>query len=173
MTPDMILFLVIALVTLAAGFMVVTTPNIVHAALWLILNLFAVAVLYVMLNAGFFAMVQVVVYIGAIAILFIFAIMLTRQAMRDSGPRFNTDWPMAAILGVALLAALVWILSRWHSFMTLPPTLASDTDILRQLGQALVSPNAFFIPFEIASVLLVAAMIGAIYVAWGKSGGKK
>jgi NADH-quinone oxidoreductase subunit J len=56
--------------------------------------------------------------------------------------------------------------------MTLPPTLASDTDTLLQLGQALVSPNAFFIPFEIASVILIAAMIGAIYVAWGKSGGK-
>lgn len=172
MTLDMILFLVVALVTLAAGFMVVTTSNIVHAALWLILNLFAIAVLYVMLNAGFFAMVQVVVYIGAIAILFIFAIMLTRQAMGDSGPRFNTDWPMAAILGLVLMAALIWMLSQWKHFMTLPPTLASDTDTLLQLGQALVSPNAFFIPFEIASVLLIAAMIGAIYVAWGKSGGK-
>ena len=75
MTPDQIVFLIVALVTLFSGLMVVTTRNLVHAALWLVATLFGVAITYALLNASFLAVVQVVVYIGAIAILFIFAVM--------------------------------------------------------------------------------------------------
>jgi NADH-quinone oxidoreductase subunit J len=76
MTGEQITFLVVALFTLGSGFMVVTTGNLVHAALWLVSTLFGVAVTYAVLDAAFLAVVQVVVYIGAIAILFIFAVML-------------------------------------------------------------------------------------------------
>ena len=89
MTGEQIIFLVVALFTLGSGFMVVTTGNLVHAALWLVATLFGVAVVFALLNAGFLAVVQVVVYIGAIAILFIFAVMLTRKDMRDQGPQMN------------------------------------------------------------------------------------
>ena len=85
MTLDQIIFLVTSLVILAASVLVVTTPKMIHAALWLILALAGVAVIFVLLQAPFFAVVQAIVYIGAIAVLFIFAVMLTRKAMLDSG----------------------------------------------------------------------------------------
>lgn len=168
MTVEQFVFLVFAVISLGAALMVVTERKVIHSALWLILALFGVAGLYVLLNAGFFAVVQVVVYIGAIAILFIFAAMLTRKAMEDAGPQVNPGWPAAALIGGVVFVALAWMLSHWGQFMALPPTFADDTPTLTQLGVALVSPDAYVIPFEIASVLLVAAMVGALYAAWGK-----
>ncbi len=79
MTAEQIIFLIVGAVTLLSALMVVTARDLVHAALWLVATLFGVAVVYTLLNAGFLAVVQVVVYIGAIAILFIFAVMLTRR----------------------------------------------------------------------------------------------
>ena len=93
---------------LAAAFVVlgsaVMTRNLVHAALWLIVTLFGVAVLYAILDAGFLAVVQVVIYIGAIAILFIFAVMLTRKEMRDRGEQQNQGWWLGAIVAGRLIA---------------------------------------------------------------------
>lgn len=169
MTFAHILFLIVGAVALLSALMVVTTRNMVRAALWLIVTLFSVAVLYVLLNAGFFAVVQVVVYIGAIAILFIFAVMLTRNVTAENDEsQTNRSWPLAAFLGGVLFVAIFMGMRGWPGFTSLPPALADDTPALRELGMALVSPDAYVIPFEIASVLLVAAMVGAIYMAWGK-----
>ena len=106
MTGEQIIFFVVALFTLGSGFMVVTTGNLVHAALWLVSTLFGVAVVFALLNAGFLAVVQVVVYIGAIAILFIFAVMLTRKDMRDQGPQLNRNWWTGALLSVLYVRRL-------------------------------------------------------------------
>lgn len=168
MTAIQIVFIATALVTLVAAFLVVTTRNLVHAALWLILTLFGVAVFYVLLDAGFFAVVQVVVYIGAIAILFIFAAMLTRRMMQDKGPQTNRGWWLGALVGIVLFAGLVMMLLAWPGVDTARPDLADASTIIPRLGQALVSPDEYLIPFELASVLLVAAMIGAIYVSLEK-----
>jgi NADH-quinone oxidoreductase subunit J len=163
-----IIFLIVAIVTLLTALMVVTTPNLVHAALYLVLTLFGVAATFVLLNATFLAVVQVVVYIGAIAILMIFAIMLTRKVMQDSGPQTNTNWGWAAVLGLLLFIGLAFVLvNSGAADMSMAP-LAADADPISQLGQELVSPNAYVIPFELASVLLLAALIGAIVVAWNK-----
>ena len=105
-----ILFLFIAVVTLLAAFQVVTTSNLVHAALWLIVSLFGVAATFVLLNAPFLAVVQVVVYIGAIAILMIFAIMLTRKMIQDKDSQFNNNFGLAALLGVILFAVLMLVI---------------------------------------------------------------
>ena len=100
MTGEQIIFLIVGAVTLGSGFMVVTVRNLVHAALWLVSTLFGVAILYTLLNASFLAVVQVVVYIGAIAILFIFAVMLTRKDhAADTGPQVNRNWWAGALLG--------------------------------------------------------------------------
>ena len=98
-----ITFLIVAFVTLGSALMVVTTRNLVHAALWLIATLFSVAVIFALLSASFLAVVQVVVYIGAIAILFIFAVMLTRKDMRDQGPQLNKTWWIGALLALAVI----------------------------------------------------------------------
>lgn len=166
MTPAQIIFLITAVLTLGSALMVVLAPNMVHAALWLVVALFGVAVYYVLLNAGFLAVAQVVIYIGAIAILMIFAIMLTRRTTLDSGPQHNGNWPWAAIFSVVLLGGLVWMLSNWSAFMSVVTPLSPRSDPLRELGLALVSPNAYVLPFEVASVLLLAALVGAIMVAW-------
>jgi NADH-quinone oxidoreductase subunit J len=168
MTIEKIIFLVIAAISLGAALMVVTSRKLIHSALWLIMTLFGVAVLYGLLDAGFLAAVQVVIYIGAIAILFIFAVMLTRRVMQDTGSQNNQYWWVAAPISVLLFGGLVWMLSSWQGYATELPELAPEakTGMVQQLGRLLVSPDGYVLPFELASILLVAALIGAIWVAW-------
>ncbi len=165
MTATQIIFLVVGALTLGSAVMVVTTRKIMHAALWLVLALGGVAVVFALLEAGFFAVIQVAVYIGAIAILIIFAVMLTRRLMEDTGPQVNKNWPAALIVALGSLAGLVYLLSQWQGFLSTSQALPTGGENLAQFGQALVSPSGFLVPFEVASVLLVAALIGAILVA--------
>jgi NADH-quinone oxidoreductase subunit J len=168
MTGEQIIFLVVAFFTLGSGFMVVTTRNLVHAAFWLVSTLFGVAVVFALLNASFLAVVQVVVYIGAIAILFIFAVMLTRKDMRDQGPQMNPGWWFGALISVLVFLGLVFLLQGWSGLSTTASAMPSDFDAIYELGNVLVSPDAYVLPFEVASVLLVAALIGAVYVAFNR-----
>ena len=92
MTLEQIVFILVAILTLGAALMVVTTRNLVHAALWLVVALFGVAVFFVLLHAGFLAVAQVVIYIGAIAILMIFTIMLTRRVAKMSDTQLSSNW---------------------------------------------------------------------------------
>ncbi len=168
MTFVQIIFLITAAVILGSALMVVATRNLIHAALWLIVTLFGVAVLYAILNASFLAVVQVVVYIGAIAILFIFAIMLTRKEMRDRGPQLNRGWWLNAIIAVLTFGGLFWMLQGWSGFSRASADFPSGYDAVGQLGKALVAPTGFVLPFEVASVLLLAALVGAVYVAFSR-----
>jgi NADH-quinone oxidoreductase subunit J len=168
MTALQIIFLLVGLVVLGAAVMVVTTRNLIHAALWLIVTLFGVAALYAILNAGFLAVVQVVVYIGAIAILFIFAVMLTRKDLRDQGPQANRGWWLSALLAMLTFAGLFQILRGWSGFSNTPAEIPAGFDGVGGLGQALIQPNAFVLPFEVASVLLLAALVGAVYIAFNR-----
>ncbi len=167
MTGIQIIFIIVAVVTLGSGLMSVTTRNLVHAALWLVLALLGIAIFFVLLNASFLAVAQVVIYIGAIAILMIFAIMLTRQLVGDSlDSQLNANWGWAAFIAVLMFAGLVWLVSGWKGFSMTAEQISPRTDTIRQLGAALVSPSAYVIPFEVASVLLLAALVGAIVIAW-------
>ncbi len=168
MTGEQIVFLITAGFTLGSGLMVVTARNLVHAALWLVSTLFGVAVTYALLNANFIAVVQVTVYIGAIAILFIFAVMLTRRDLRDSGPQMNRNWWAGALLAVLTFAGLAFLLQEGSGFPKTASALPSDFDAITALGEALVSPDAYVLPFEVASVLLMAALVGAVYLAFNK-----
>ena len=168
MTGQQIIFILVAFFTLGSGFMVVTTRNMVHAALWLVATLFGVAVAYALLNASFLAVVQVVVYIGAIAILFIFAVMLTRKDIRDQGPQMNSGWWFGALLALLVFAGLFLLLQGWDGLSTTASEIPAGFDAISELGNALVSPNAYVLPFEVASVLLVAALVGAVYVAYNR-----
>ena len=163
-----IIFLVVAGITLFAAIMVVSARSLVHSALWLVLALFGVGIHYVLLETGFFAVAQVLIYIGAIAILFIFAVMLTRKIMLDTGPTVNPSWWLALIVAIGLFAGIIFMLSQSPIFTNTPIEMANEPMNLPELGQALVSPSGYLLPFELASVLLMAAMIGAIYAAWAK-----
>ena len=171
MTGEKIVFLVVALATLGSALMVVTTRNLVHAALWLIATLFSVAVTFALLSASFLAVVQVVVYIGAIAILFIFAVMLTRKDMRDQGPQMNKNWWVGALLAVLTFGGLFGLLQGWSGMSRTVSAIPSGFDAVSELGNALTSPAGYVLPFEVASVLLVAALVGAVYVAFNPRSG--
>lgn len=167
MDASQIIFGLTALLILFSAVRVVTTRSMVHAALWLIVTLLGVTVLYALLQANFLAVVQVVVYVGAIAILFIFAIMLTRREMRDTSSQMNRGWPLAALISLVVFGGLTALVYNAPVAGKVAGNL-SDEDMLGALGQALVSPDAYVLPFEVASVLLLAALIGAVYLAVNK-----
>ena len=165
MTADQIIFLLTAGLILGSALMVVTTRNLLHAALWLVVALFGVAVLYAILQASFLAVVQVVVYIGAIAILFIFVVMLTRRELMEKGRQTRSKWWIPALLGVVILVGLVILILSVPGVNQSMAGLPGGLDPTLALGNALVSPDAYVLPFEVGSVLLLAALIGAVYVA--------
>ena len=167
MTVGQGIFLVTAAVAVISAVMVVANPRLVHAALWLVVTLGAVAVAFILLDAAFLAMVQVAVYIGAIAILIIFTVMLTRRVMVDKGPQANRTWWLAIFIALVMFGGLVALLAQvpdwWQGSA---PLLASSGDFLvEDLGTSLVDPERYVIPFEVASVLLLAALIGSIVLA--------
>lgn len=172
MTAQQGFFIFFSALTLVAALRVVTVRNLFHAAIWLIAALAGVAALFALLEAGFLAMVQVLAYIGAIAILIVFAIMLTRGMMSPEGRRLNSWSGLGAIVAVVLLIVLAQVVG---SFPWATPGTAlaeAPADSLETLGKALVDPAQFVLPFEVASVLLLVALVGSIYVARARHPGE-
>jgi NADH-quinone oxidoreductase subunit J len=169
-TFESIVFLVFSVITLGGALMVVTTRNLFHGALYLILSLFGVAGLFALLAAPLLAGFQVVLYIGAIAILIIFAIMLTPRVTRVLKP-YNTQWPVSLALAVIFFLTLLSVVTPladeigvddWNADFTEEKPADVPDDSLIDLGEALVDPERYMLPFEVASVLLLAALIGAV-----------
>ena len=142
-------------VSVVSTLMVVCLKNLFRAALFLVLSFLTVAGLFVLLQAEFLAAVQVLIYAGAISILVIFAIMLTGD-VRQGNPSGRYTLP-ALILALGLLAALVFVIfsTNWN----ISPDAVPD-DNTAGIADALF--NRFVLPFEVASVLLLAAILGAI-----------
>lgn len=170
-TVETLVFLVLSALTLGSALLVVTTRNLFHAGLYLMLSLFGVAGLFVLLTAPFLAGVQIVVYIGAIAILIILAIMLTPNVTRMTGI-LNEQWPVSLGLAVIFFLLMVSVVSpimddwgiddNWSADFTQDEAAPVPEDSIVQLGKDLVDPERFMLPFEVASVLLMAALIGAV-----------
>lgn len=158
MSPLQAIFLVFSGIALAGGLGVVVAGNVVYASLFLLLALLAVAGIYVLILSPFLALVQILIYGGAITVVVLFALMLTRQ--REMGESLdNRQKPVAALVGVAAMGVLVAtvLTTRW------PKAVAPQVASYRDLGEKLFSQWA--IPFEIASVLLLVALIGAIVIS--------
>src|SRR5512133_2561865 len=134
MTVEQIIFLIVGAVTLFSALMVVTARDLVHAALWLVATLFGVAIIYTLLNAGFLAVVQVVVYIGAIAILFIFAVMLTRRQVADTGAALNNNCWVLALTALLSSAVLAFQLQSSSGITKQASAITSGSDAINQLG---------------------------------------
>lgn len=162
MTWVQVLFVLLALVAVGSALLVVTTSNMVHAALWLVVTLGAVAGVYLVLAAEFLAWVQVLIYVGAVVVLLLFALMLTRA---PTGPQPDLDarrvLPAAV---VALLVAAVLVTTVVAGFSEV--TLDLDAAVV---GSAEMTGATVFekwvLPFEVLSVLLLAALIGAIVLS--------
>lgn len=154
------LFIFMALFTLGMALGTVTSRNIFHSALFLVGSFAGVGVLYFLLEAEFVAVAQIIIYIGAIATLIIFAIMLSRSVTGQNSSPVNQQWYIAALGSVLLFAVLAWLLSR-IDFR--PVQQAVPEDAIALIGTALVSE--YIIPFEAASVLLLVALMGAILIA--------
>jgi NADH:ubiquinone oxidoreductase subunit 6 (subunit J) len=171
---EQILFVLLAIITLGSALVVVTNRNLFHAALALMVTFAGVAGIYVTLNAGFLAMAQLLVYIGAISILIIFAIMMTRRLMQAVEAPFNSQRWLGLFGAVVTFAILAVVLGRyWSTVPNAGSFVASvDPEVLNgsvaRLGASFVNPDAYVLPFEVASILLLAALVGAIVVAWPK-----
>ncbi len=140
---------------------VVTVRNVFHAALYLILSFVAVAGIYITLSADFVAAVQILIYAGAVAILFVFAVMLTHGPEQASQ---NNRLRAPAFFVAALLFAMITMIMVNTQWITKADAPAENTPL--QIANLLLNPSqGFVLPFEVASVLLLAAMIGAIVVA--------
>jgi NADH-quinone oxidoreductase subunit J len=135
--------------------MIIVVRNLLHAVLFLILSFVGVAGLYLTLSADFVAVVQILIYAGAIAVLMIFAVMLTPRASRDNAEGLLRV-PALALAGLVVAGVVFVALETDWRVAARGPFESTATEI----GEALVSP--YVLPFEIASVLLVVAMIGAI-----------
>ena len=158
---EMVVFTVLAVVAVAAGVGVIAQRSAVRSALFLLINLCCLAGLYILLNAQFVALAQVIVYAGAIVVLFLFVVMLLgmERAEETPDPR-RTQWMAGMLLGVLFLAGVVWALS---SARAAPAVTLSRTDNVRQIGAALLTD--FAIPFELVSVVLLVAIVGAVVLA--------
>ena len=175
LTIEQISFILLSVLTLGSAVVVVTNRNLFHAALALMASFLGVAGFYVLLEAGFLAAAQLLVYIGAISILLIFAIMMTRRLMQATETPFNWQWGYGLVVSVLTMIGISYVILRfWPATPDANTFLATRTPvepaILRDsvvtLGRSFVSADAYVLPFEIASVLLLAALIGAILIAW-------
>ncbi len=154
------IFIVIGAATLGAALLVVTSRNLFHSALFLTASFFGIAGLYILLEAEFLAVVQILIYVGAIATLIVFAIMLSRVGMRDVPRVVNEQWAIVALGALLLFGVLASLITH----ITWPVNGAEPaSNAIVALGQAFVGP--YVIPFEVASVLLVVALVGAIIIA--------
>ena len=163
MTFQQILFIIFSVITTVAALMVVTKRNIFHAALFMVLAFFGIALLYVLLEAPFMVGVQLFIYIGGISILIIFAIMMSKDIIDPNPGGSNQQWVMAVLVAVLLCVVLVWTVSSYE-WASMPPGPVPE-DSITILGTTLVEAEGLALPFEVASVLLLVALIGSVTIA--------
>lgn len=161
---ELVVFIVSAIVAVAGALAMLVSRNAVHSALFLLLNFGAIAVLYLLLQAPFLFAVQLIVYGGAIIVLFLFVIMLLGvERVEDAPDRIAWQRPLAIALGLLLLAEALYIgFSRAWGAVT-PVALVEGFGSPESIGVALFT--TFLLPFEITSIVLLAAIIGVVVLS--------
>jgi NADH-quinone oxidoreductase subunit J len=158
----LIAFYLFATLTIASAVAVIFARNPVHSVLWLIMAFFNAAGLMVLAGAEFIAMLLVIVYVGAVAVLFLFVVMMLDIDFAQLRSGFTKNLPFGLVIALVLLAEMVLAVSAWKSSPGLSGAKipdASEPNIVT-LGEALYS--RFLFPFELAGLILLVAMIGAI-----------
>ena len=157
---SLVAFALIAVIVIGSALGLVLRRNPIHGALFLVVNLAGIAALYLTLGAEFLAAAQVIVYAGAIMVLFVFAIMVLIPGKEETGPDPRRGYRLLAIpVGVVLLAELVHIMARGAGVATGPGGPGS----VETMGRLLFTDYLF--PFELTSVLLLAAMVGVMLLS--------
>jgi NADH-quinone oxidoreductase subunit J len=156
-----IAFGIIATMMVYSAIRVVTTSNVVHAALFLVLVLAGAAAQFILLGAEFVAITQVLVYIGAIVVLFLFGIMLTRAPIEGEEHHTRDGWLVGAFTALVLLVLLAYVQIDFFGRDKLPADLQPTNT--RVVSDSIFS--TYLLPFEVVSLLLLAALIGAIVIA--------
>ena len=169
----LIAFYLFAFVTIASAVLVIFSRNPVHSVLWLILAFFNAAGLMLILGAEFIALLLVIVYVGAVAVLFLFVVMMLDIDFASLRSGFVRNLPFGILVALVLLAEVIFAVSAWQAGPALSgaaPREAVQPNIVA-LGQVLYS--RFLFPFEIAGLILLVAMIGAIVLTHRKRGDLK
>jgi len=162
MTITQILFWALSALTVFSALMVVVSKNPVHSVLWLIFTFFCISGHYILLNAQFLFIVNIIVYAGAIMVLFLFVIMLM-NLNESSEPKKNRWLRMAGVVaGGCLLLVFVAALKNIDIKKQIAETNTGDIGLIQNLGQALF--NEYVIPFEISSILFLSAMVGTVVI---------
>ncbi|MFN8244101.1 MAG: NADH-quinone oxidoreductase subunit J [Ferruginibacter sp.] len=157
-----LLFWFLTALSLGSALMVITARNPVHSVLWLIVTFFAISGHYILMNAQFLAIVNIIVYAGAIMVLFLFVVMLM-NLNAETEPQRNRIMQIAGIIsGGCLFLVLVASLNKAGAGKAPMQLVSGDQGLIKNLGKALF--NDYVIPFEISSVLFLSAMIGAVVV---------
>lgn len=157
-----ILFWFLSVVALFSALMVITSKNPVHSVLWLIVTFFAISGHYILLNAQFLAVVNIIVYAGAIMVLFLFVIMLM-NLNKETEPKKNKWLKLAgAVAGGCLLLVLIGALKNAEAKDQLAQVNGGDIGLIKNLGKELFT--RFVVPFEISSILFLSAMVGAVVI---------
>ncbi len=160
MTIKLAIFYVVAAFTVWAAAVVVLGKNIVRAAVALIFSFCGMAALYILLDAEFLAAAQVLIYVGGITILLLFAIMLTSRIATKGARVVNDQVVLSAVVAIGLMIGLIYASTSGLAMTSGPPRLPETSPFI---GRALLTTYA--LPFEVVSVLLLAAMVGAIVLA--------
>ena len=166
----LIAFYLFATVTIASAVLVIFSRNPVHSVLWLILAFFNAAGLMLIAGAEFIALLLVIVYVGAVAVLFLFVVMMLDIDFAELRSGFTKNLPFGIIIALVLLAEVIFAVAAWKGGPVLngaAPPEATQPNIVA-LGQVLYS--RFLYPFEIAGLILLVAMIGAIVLTHRKRG---
>lgn len=166
MTLAGLFFYVFATILVGSAFMVISARNPVHAVLFLILAFFNAAGLFVLLGAEFLAMILVIVYVGAVAVLFLFVVMMLDIDFAELRGGFLKLLPLGGAIGIILLGELLFVVGSWPGSLERAATLPKAADggeVLTNteaIGRVLYTKYMFF--FEAAGLILLVAMVGAI-----------
>jgi NADH-quinone oxidoreductase subunit J len=164
-----IVFWILAVITVLGGLTAVTLKNTVHCALAVTAAFAGLALLFLQLDAQFAGFAQILVYIGAVAILVVFAILLTRGSETPQTGVFSPTWFAGLLIAAAVFAVLGWAVM--NSSAALPHEMAAPAVTVQQIGQALM--GRYVLPLEIVALLLTAALLGAVIVAMHEKGEQK
>lgn len=157
-----ILFWILSVMALFSALMVITSKNPMHSVIWLIIVFFAISGHYLLLNAQFLAIVNIIVYAGAIMVLFLYVLMLM-DLKKETEPQKNRWLKLAgAVAGGSLLLVLIAALKKVDIANQIAETRTGDIGLIENLGKVLF--NDYVVPFEISSILFLSAMVGAVVI---------